>query len=245
MCIPRTIGPCLPQACNNSESVSSKVMVIITLMLAPLTRNGYRLLVRLMPTSNKAMSRTFNRKYTKLELKGLYVVASQVANMLTDEGLLGQVYVLGNNSHSFDEQSGKTVLGQVVEPSFLHLHIVFRGNPQYEYISGIKLEGPYPGNALVVKSRYDDKSTLDKTAQKIAWKQEEIPIALAYFQSKIKRLQSDFDLQMIDNTKPFDMETYVALIDGSQSHVSTSIVAATLSLLTVVLFISYKRKYSV
>ena len=176
-------------------------------MLNPTTRNGYRLIVRLLATDNASISSTHNRKYTKSEINGLFTVLGQVANMLIDDGLIGQVYVLGNNSHSFDKNTKNTIVGQKEEPSMLHAHVIYRGDPKHEYIDGIKLEGNYPGFGIGVKSKFDKVQQADEANKKIPWQKNERDVALKYFKQRVLTLHTDDNpIRIIDNTLPFEVK---------------------------------------
>lgn len=179
-------------------------------MLNPTSRKSYRLIVRLL---NKPIASTHNRRYTKSEMNGLFTVLGQVADMLMDDRLIGQVYVLGNNSHSFDAETKSTIIGQEDEPSMLHGHVFYRGDPKHAYISNIPLEGKYPGFGIDVKSRFDDG-----IKQKIPWKDGQTKVALQYFKAKAMKLHNDeMTVHMIDNSVPFvyrNKECKFSLVHG-------------------------------
>lgn len=192
-------GICVMNAYNHNYIV----------MLNPTDSTGYRLIVRLLSNSNDTVNTTFNRQYSQSEINGLFMVLSSISNILSDEGLIGQVYVLGNSSQSFDEVSRDTLVGRLNEPGFLHGHIVFRGDSEYEYIDGIKLNGPFPGYAKQLGA-INDKIDINKS--KIKWKDDQIEDALKYFKEKLIKMQGNKDyciLKVVDNRKPFQAEEYV------------------------------------
>jgi hypothetical protein len=102
---------------------------------------GYRSIIRLIDRAD--INSTFNRVYTFGELNAIMHVASAFVCALQDLGLIVQIELAGNNSQTLVENN--IVLGNDNEPSMLHLHIICRGNPDYEYITGVKLRGPIIG----------------------------------------------------------------------------------------------------
>ena len=178
---------------------------IYVVLLHPLDRTSYRLIVRIYSASNKTIRTTFNRESSTGEIHGLFEVLGKISNMLSDQGLFGQVLILGSNSSTFNKETGKTILGLKEEPHFLHGHIFFRGNPKYEYISGVPLEGIEPGRNLQIASK---KS---KLYTRISWNDKELQSALAYFKQKILNLKDEWDLEIatIDDTKPFEVSDYI------------------------------------
>lgn len=110
--------------------------------LNPTDSRAYRSIVFLMDPKNPRA--TLNRKYTLEERMALHTVLALTASVYESLGLIAQVEVAGNNSHSFDTSTGVTTVGKL-EPSFLHGHVLGRGNPQASYIANVPLRGPAPG----------------------------------------------------------------------------------------------------
>ncbi len=74
-----------------------------------------------------------------------------VAHAYEKLGLIAQIEVLGNNAHAFDAQSCATLVGSAQEPSMLHGHVLGRGNPSHDYIRGVSLKGPRPGEIFKLR----------------------------------------------------------------------------------------------
>ncbi len=111
--------------------------------LNPSDSRGYRSIVTL--TDSIDPSTTFNRDYTLEESIGLNLLITLVTQVYSKIDLVSQSSVAGNNSHSFDPNTGIFQIGNSKEPSMLHGHVYGRGNPNGEYIEGVKLGGPAPG----------------------------------------------------------------------------------------------------
>ncbi|MBA3284535.1 MAG: hypothetical protein H0U27_05685 [Nitrosopumilus sp.] len=77
--------------------------------------------------------------------EGLLLVIQMVESAFRQLVPIVQTFKAGNNSHKFDPETRITYIGKAEEPSFLHIHVVGRGDPEAEYIAGIKLDGPIPG----------------------------------------------------------------------------------------------------
>lgn len=103
---------------------------------------GYRTIVALWDVLD--MPSTFNRKSTLQEKQGLLAVAAMIHEAWSLLGLETQVYVAGNNSHTFDEKTRQFTIG-AKEVNQCHCHTVCRGDPAREYVSGVPLRGPVPG----------------------------------------------------------------------------------------------------
>jgi hypothetical protein len=157
--------------CPNQDN-DNYVTVITTrfgnyyVYLNPTDSRGYRLIVKLFDP--KDMRSTLNRTYTNDELAGLALVSALVMNTISNHfNLVGQLSYAGNNSHTF--QDGNFVVGEQ-EPSMAHMHIIFRGNPNHEYLKydgkeyGINLGGPVPG--AMYNMRGDSKDENDEGNKK-------------------------------------------------------------------------------
>ncbi len=146
----------------------------------PTDSRGYRSIVRLV---NKDMLTTYNRAYTFEEKAALQLALSVLVEAYETLGLITQVEVAGNNSQSFDAGKGETFVGKPSEPSMLHGHVIGRGNPEFEYITGIKLGGPIPG-ALFNMRGNDPNSEGNETKGK--WSTENLKRAAHVIADKIK-----------------------------------------------------------
>jgi hypothetical protein len=110
----------------------------------PSDRREYRSLVVLITSDQKDMETTLNRPYSLLEKQGLFYLLSLVGHAYNELDLEAQIEVAGNNAHDFKD--GFFTLGKKNEPLMLHGHVIGRGDPSHEYITGIKLGGPSPGS---------------------------------------------------------------------------------------------------
>jgi hypothetical protein len=158
--------------------------------LNPTDRRGYRSLVRFF--DNDSMASTFNRNFSfeeQLVLVNCLQIVSHVYQQIVP---ISQVCILGNNSHSFEPNDRKVIIGTDKEPNILHGHIIGRGDPDYDYIKGIALYGPVPGESF------------DLINNKVKWlSHSDIEITVNHFkdvlnQSKdvIETLLNKFDYHM-------------------------------------------------
>lgn len=128
--------------------------------LNPTDSRGYRSIVRMF--NNDLMESTFNRSFTlddQLALGQCLQIASFIYQKVVP---ISQVFILGNNSHSFNESNRSITIGTKNEPNFLHGHIVGRGDPEHDYIQGVPLLGPIPGESFdLVHGKQKWKSEAD------------------------------------------------------------------------------------
>lgn len=132
----------------------------------PTDKRGYRCIVRFI--SNKDMLSTINRDYSPQEQRGLSLVVELVENAFRRLVPIVQTFKAGNNSHKFDSETFITHIGKAEEPSFLHTHIIGRGDPEAEYVEGIKLDGPVPGLNFDMMGKTMSEPGNDK---KVKWKE--------------------------------------------------------------------------
>ncbi|UJR13118.1 hypothetical protein I4U23_000142 [Adineta vaga] len=144
--------------------------------LNPNDKRGYRSIIRLI--NNHQMISTLNRIYTSIERIGLSLIMSLVSESYTHIVPIVQNIIAGNNSHSFDLQTGIIQLGNDDEPCFLHGHVFGRGNPNENYIDDVKLDGPIPGEIF------------DLRENKIQWKSEEIKKVTERIKNEINKLEN-------------------------------------------------------
>ncbi|MDR3443292.1 MAG: hypothetical protein P4L65_09760 [Legionella sp.] len=155
---------------------------IYALKLNPTDRRGYRALVTLIGEDNTNIQTTFNRQYTTAEQRGLSEVTAFVIEIFKKMGLpIVQTAQAGNNSQSLDE-SGVTHIGNLKEPSMLHTHIWGRGNPAQEYIPGVPLDGPKPGEMFDMMAKTPSVAGNQK---KVSWDPKLLEISLQLFKKLI------------------------------------------------------------
>jgi hypothetical protein len=118
----------------------------VTVKLNPSDARGYRLIV---VRTDSNMQSTLNQEHHLAEERILiHLVASLLEMVGNHLGLISQSEMAGNNSHTseFDLESQTQVLKVgFTEPSMLHMHLIFRGDTEHEYIEGQKLKGPALG----------------------------------------------------------------------------------------------------
>lgn len=153
-----------------------------SVILNPTDCRGYRIIIRYLNEGDSSLSSAFNRPYTVSEQRGLNDVASLMTQVYEKLGLIVQFSQLGNNSQSFDKETGVTLVGSEEEPSMLHLHMWGRGDPDMEYIPGVPLKGPEPGLMfdLIAKNK-----THPINQHAIKWNEEELKASLAVFKLKL------------------------------------------------------------
>lgn len=151
--------------------------------LNPTDRRGYRALITYVGTDNIDIQTAFNRTYTAGEQLGLSDTTSFMIEIYKKLGLpIVQTAQAGNNSHSLTE-SGITQIGNEKEPSMLHTHIWGRGNPVHEFIAGIPLDGPKPGEMFDMMAK--TPSVLGNQ-KKIKWEPKQLEVALQTFKKILK-----------------------------------------------------------
>lgn len=173
---------------------------IYALKLNPTDRRGYRALVTLIGEDNTDIQTTFNRQYTTAEQRGLSEVTAFVIEIFKKMGLpIVQTAQAGNNSQSLDE-SGVTHIGNSKEPSMLHTHIWGRGNPAQEYIPGVPLDGPKPGEMFDMMAKTPSVAGNQK---KVPWEPKQLEISLKLFKKLIHEYidSSEFSKEFSDLLK--------------------------------------------
>lgn len=159
-----------------------------TIYLNPTDSRGYRSIICL--TDPIDLSKGYNRDYSPEERIGLNLLIALVTQVYAKIGLEAQSAVAGNNSHSFDPEMGITYIGSSKEPSMLHGHIFGRGNPQGEYIEGVKLGGPIPGELFDMRG-----ITLDVPGNdtKTKWKPGEMSLIATRIKNEIESILADYE----------------------------------------------------
>ncbi len=132
----------------------------VTVKLNPSDARGYRLIVVLTADD---MQSTLNVEHYSAEQRVLIHLVGSLLEVVGNRlGLISQSEMAGNNSHSceFDLESQTQVMKVgFAEPSMLHLHLIFRGDTEHEYIEGQKLNGPPLGQMF--NMRGDAKVAVD------------------------------------------------------------------------------------
>lgn len=154
--------------------------------LNPTDKRMFRGIVRLI--NNDDMNSTFNREYTDDENEGLYKVTQFVKKALSQNFPIVQVFEAGNNSQRL--VNGIVQIGHAGEPGLLHFHVVPRDDPEREYLSGIKLDGPEVGKNFDMTARTANEKGNDK---KVPWtKSEDMVIIANDFKGLLTSTANDF-----------------------------------------------------
>lgn len=153
----------------------------------PTDKRGYRCIIRFI--NNEDMESTINRDYTPRERVGLGLITQFIADVYCDIVPISQISVAGNNSHSFDQRTRITWLGKREEPSFLHSHVYGRGDPEYNYIDDVKLDGPVPGLNFDMMAK-----TVNEPGNnfKVKWGPGEMEKVVTRIKEKIKNRKFDY-----------------------------------------------------
>lgn len=146
----------------------------------PTDKRGYRCIVRLI--SNMDMKSTINRGYTHEEHHGLSLVVGLVENAYRNIVPIVQTFKAGNNAHEFDLKTRTIRIGKAEEPSILHAHVIGRGDPEAEYIEGVRLDGPNPGLNFDMMGKTMNEPGNDK---KVPWDKEEMARVVRSLKSKL------------------------------------------------------------
>lgn len=154
----------------------------------PTDKRGYRCIVRFI--NNKDMGSTINREYTRQEQRGLSLVVELVETAFRRIVPLVQTFKAGNNSHKFDAQTRTIYIGKAEEPSFLHTHVIGRGDPEAEYIEEIKLDGPVPGLNFDMMGKTISESGNDK---KVKWKDVDMAKAVNCLKIEIEKSKKEYE----------------------------------------------------
>lgn len=154
----------------------------------PTDKRGYRCIVRLI--CNADMKSTFNRDYTTQEQRGLSLVMELVERAFLQVVPIVQTFKAGNNSHTFDSETGITSIGHADEPSFLHAHVIGRGDPKGEYLDGVPLDGPIPGLNFDMMAKTVSETGNDK---KVMWKDSERTKVVNFLKVEIEKSKREYE----------------------------------------------------
>ncbi len=158
-----------------------------TIYLNPTDSRGYRSIVSLSDTTDLSMG--YNRDYTTHERIGLNLLIALVTEIYAKIGLEAQSAVAGNNSHSFDPETGITYIGSPKEPSMLHGHVMGRGNPSGEYVDGVPLGGPQPGELFDMRGITNIPGNNSKTK----WKAGEMEKVVSTIRAHLDETKNAFE----------------------------------------------------
>lgn len=153
-----------------------------TVCLNSTDSRGYRSIVSLV-VAFPGMKTTFNRPYNLSEKVGLQLSLTVVAHAYEKLNLVGQVEIAGNNSHLFEND--QLTLGTIKEPSLLHGHIIGRGDPNFEYVLGVPLRGPKPGELFNMRG---NDLTTPGNDKKTPWILTEIDLVSSAILAKIRHV---------------------------------------------------------
>lgn len=163
--------------------------------LNPTDRRGYRVLVTYVGDLQSDIQSTFNRPYSLVEQKGLSDVTTLMIEIYKKIGLpIVQTAQAGNNSHSFDITTGMIQIGNTKEPSMLHTHIWGRGNPQHEYILGVPLDGPKPGEMFDMMA---NTPHVPGNQKKVPWEANLLDLSLQVFKKTLQDYVSSVEFQKV------------------------------------------------
>jgi len=129
---------------TDSSGQTHEVLVLVR------SAEGYAIVVAM--TDRQDNSRILNRVPTKREYEVIMLAATQVAGVYLSLGLFPSLELLGNNSHGIGPDGGLE-LGNIKEPSSLHVHIIGRGDPKRSYIGNVPLRGAPPGDVMIPRQR--------------------------------------------------------------------------------------------
>ena len=158
------------------------------IFLNPLDSRGYRCIVSITASGNIAS--TFNRDYTSDERIGFGILIQLVADVYSKIVPIAQTSVAGNNSHWFDKETGITYIGGPKEPSMLHGHVYGRGNPDAEYIEGVKLGGPIPWEIFDMRAKTPEVPGNDS---KPKWKKGEEKKVTSRLRIEIEKVKATYE----------------------------------------------------
>jgi hypothetical protein len=153
----------------------------------PTDKRGYRCIVALI--NNKDMAGTLNREYDRTERVGLSILVAMVEEAFQKFVPIVQTFKAGNNSHKLDRDTGLTVIGKAEEPSLLHVHLIGRGDPESEYVAGVKLNGPVPGSNFDMMGKTEGEPGNDK---KIRWDHAEMDKVVKTLKFEIEKLKPEY-----------------------------------------------------
>lgn len=154
----------------------------------PTDKRGYRCIVRFV--DNQDMASTINRDYTQQERRGMNLVVELVEYAFSQFVPIVQTFKAGNKSHKFDSETRVTYIGRAEEPSFLHTHIIGRGDPEAEFLEGIQLDGPVPGLEFNMMGNTMSEPGNDK---KVKWKDADMAKAVNCFKLAIEKNKIEYE----------------------------------------------------
>lgn len=156
----------------------------ITVILNDTDSRGYRMIVKLF---DDEISSTLNRMYTDEEYTALSTVLALLASVYREFGMTVNTEIAGNNSQSLVDT--KCIqLGNELEPSILHGHVIGRGDPQICYIADVPLRGPMVGQLFNLRG---ESSSQEGNQTKEKWQPGEMErVASIFVKELIRKIES-------------------------------------------------------
>lgn len=134
------------------------------------------------------MTSTINRPITNLENIALAVTTQFFKIALEQIVPFVQTAQAGNNSHKFDRETGVFQIGHSGEPGFAHYHVIGRGDPEAEFIPGIKLDGPIPGLNFDMMAK---TASEQGNEAKVKWNEGDMEKAVIHIKDIIEKLKGN------------------------------------------------------
>jgi len=158
--------------------------------LNPTDCRGYRALVSLVESNGLVGPSVFNRYYTAREKVGLGIALALVADVYEQQGLVAQIQVAANKSHTLVEgnvtvapvMTPVLMLGSAAEPNKCHGHVIGRGIIGHPYIAGVPLRGPRPGLGFDMFGGVAGEPGNEK---KVPWNPEELKAVTSVLRAKL------------------------------------------------------------
>lgn len=152
--------------------------------LNPTDKRGCRSIVRMI--DNLDMQSTVNREFDESERIGLKMFSHVIQKAYSKIFPLVQSSEANNNTYWYDTTFDKIVVGTSYEPNFLHEHIWGRGDPNYQYVRGVPLDGPSFGEEFHMKGHTPHIKGNDA---KVAWTEAQQKLVVNALRSQIEPKQ--------------------------------------------------------
>ena len=151
-------------------------LVRVGVKMNPSDSRGYRAIVVLVHNN---MASTLNRPYTSDEVVALNLVLAVVSQAYTALGCLVQIEIAGNNSQWYDSATQTVIAGKSNEPSMLHGHLIARGKIDHQYVEGVPLLGPVPGELFNMRGDSKNSRGNEKKEPWLPGQIEKVALAVA------------------------------------------------------------------
>lgn len=149
---------------------------------------GYRTFISLR--NNSDPKSVMNREFTSTERIGLALTMQAVSQAFERIVPIAQSAILGNNSHSFNPETGVTQLGQIDEPCVLHGHVWGRGNIVKAYVENVALGGPTPGEIFELRIKPHEGAGNN---QRKPWKKGEAKIVSQRISNELQQIVNEYE----------------------------------------------------